>query len=76
MIWRHLFEEEISSPSFIKEQLHFEQSIYMKMAECEKEETLAAHNYTICTEKWEHKINKFGLLLQYLVRDREKVKVL
>lgn len=37
MIWRHLFEEEISSPSFMKEQLQFEQSIYKKMAECEKQ---------------------------------------
>jgi hypothetical protein len=36
MIWRHLFEEEVASPAFVRQQLAFERAIFAKMQECEQ----------------------------------------
>ena len=56
MMWRHLFEEEITSASFVEEQLAFERDIYKQMIECQKEEITATHNYTKSAQKWEKRI--------------------
>lgn len=74
MIWRHLFEEEIASVSFMNDQLRFERAIFAKMEECERGEVIKKHEYAGCAEQLSRRIDKYGLLVQFLVRDREKVE--
>lgn len=56
MMWRHLFEEETTSPSFVQQQLAFETQIYKKMTECEEEEIVKSHRYSMCASDWEKRI--------------------
>lgn len=57
----------------MQDQLRFERAIYAKMKECEREDVVKGHGYSRCADELEHRINKFGLLMQFLVTDREKV---
>jgi hypothetical protein len=57
----------------MQEQLRFERAIFARMKECERDEVVKNHQYSRCTDELEHRIDKFGLLMQFLVKDREKV---
>jgi hypothetical protein len=71
MLWRHLFEEEVASPSFVRMQLAFERALYAKMQVCEREEVVNQHGYSQCAEELESRMGKFALAVQYLVQSRE-----
>jgi hypothetical protein len=73
MLWRHLLEDTLTSPPFVAQQLRFERDIYARIALCEAQEVMERHQYQQCAEEWEGRIERHGLMVQYLAREREKV---
>jgi hypothetical protein len=75
MLWRHLLEETLTSPPFVTQQLRFERDIYARISQCEAKEVMERHEYQLCAEGWEGRIERHGLMVQYLASEREKVDV-
>ena len=70
MLWRHLFEEHLHSPSFIEPQIDFEQLVYKKMLHCYEKEGLSDGERRLCVEKWEGKMQNYAVAVQWVITQR------
>jgi hypothetical protein len=71
MLWRYLFEEHLRGQQFMERQLGFEQGVYRKMADCFGEERRGREKE--CAAGWEGKLEQYGIAVQWLIAQREKV---